>query len=212
MLFAILAHLLITTTLCLAERTLDNLEQRSSALIEQENFIEDAIINIAEDYGQYTSYMAKHNMEFPQALMQFYVYMTAETDSDFPTSLFASQFPFTDFYTYITAFPWYTSLLEEAGATTFYLPEHYATVPETTSSETSSESSTSVTSSPSPTSQSNASETFRSTSTFKSTTTVSTGSSSSKCVATSTESQTSNGASLLKVPYLLFTLLVALLY
>jgi len=207
MFFAVLAQFILAIGFSLAESTLGSMEQRSSALIEQETFIEDAIIDIAENYSQYTSYMAVKNMEFPQELMQFYVYMTAETDSDFPTTLFAARFPFTEFYSYITAFPWYSSLLQEAGATTFYLPEHYATVPKTSSRSTPATESSDTSSQPTA-----GITKYKNTATYKSTTTVTPVTSSSKSSTTEIGTDTSNGASSFYIPSLFFILLASIFY
>lgn len=110
--------------------TLNLLQQNSQVILHEQAFLEDVVQDLGLNYQKYTSYMEERKIEFPQSLMQFYVYLTGATETDFPTSLFAASFPFTPFYTYITAFPWYNSLLSQAGMKTFYLPNHYATIEE----------------------------------------------------------------------------------
>ncbi|ODV87247.1 hypothetical protein CANARDRAFT_190154, partial [[Candida] arabinofermentans NRRL YB-2248] len=88
-------------------------------------------------------------LDFPQDLLQFYVDLSDETGTEFPTSLFLSRFPFTEFQTFASALPWYTSLLKEAQASTFYLPSDFVTeaVDEEIASTSETEPTTSKTSS-----------------------------------------------------------------
>lgn len=142
--------------------TLGTLAQKSAAIISAEAFLSDAIVDIANDYSKYASYMDENSMTYPQTLLQFYVGLGTITDDSFPTSYLVDNFPITQFYTFITNFPWYTSLLSEVDATTFYLPEHFATITSTVSSSSTS-TSTSTGSSPGPSHSSSSSSSSSST-------------------------------------------------
>ncbi|CCF58863.1 hypothetical protein KAFR_0F02660 [Kazachstania africana CBS 2517] len=87
-------------------------------------FLEDFQIN----YDSYTSYMIDNHVTLPQAVANYYFRL--ELDSTVEANLLsdiAYTFPFTQFQSFITRFPWYSSLLADAGATTMCLPEYYVT-------------------------------------------------------------------------------------
>lgn len=86
-------------------------------------FFDDFNANLAS----YTSYMNGNNMQLPQEFVNYYYHLaglpsTANLEADL-----ASSFPFTPFQTFITKFPWYSSLLTDASASTLYLPQYFIT-------------------------------------------------------------------------------------
>ncbi|CDK28699.1 unnamed protein product [Kuraishia capsulata CBS 1993] len=104
-------------------------------------FLNDFSSNIA----RYTSYMVDNSMTYPRQLVQFYNDVYTYTDYGF-TTLVPDQFPFSEFQTFISEFPWYTTLLKEGDITAFAVPADYLTTDVTTSTSESSESSTTTTS------------------------------------------------------------------
>ncbi|CAI4045809.1 hypothetical protein SKDZ_12G0940 [Saccharomyces kudriavzevii ZP591] len=78
-------------------------------------------------FPQYTSYMMQNRLTLPQAVADYYYHMAALGSTADLQSDIAQSFPFTQFQTFITAFPWYTSLLNKASVTTIYLPQHFIT-------------------------------------------------------------------------------------
>lgn len=106
---------------------------RSMAADADLNFFLAFISNFEQDLTQYKTFMAKNHITLPQAVANYYYRLitlpqTADLEADI-----ASTFPFTDFKTFITAFPWYSSLLSDASASTIYLPEDFQTLQVTTS-------------------------------------------------------------------------------
>ncbi|KAH3670503.1 hypothetical protein OGAPHI_001018 [Ogataea philodendri] len=88
-----------------------------------EAFLED----FGSRYQDYTAYMDSANMAFPGTLVEFYMEAQQQTtDTAKLSSLLANDFPMSDFKTYISAFPWYTSLLDRAGESTLYGTEDLA--------------------------------------------------------------------------------------
>ncbi|KAL3232646.1 hypothetical protein RNJ44_04562 [Nakaseomyces bracarensis] len=76
---------------------------------------------------EYTSYMIQNHLTFPQDVADYYNHLaflpsTADLESDI-----IRYFPFTPFQTFVTAFPWYTSILSKAGKPRMYLPEDFIT-------------------------------------------------------------------------------------
>lgn len=77
--------------------------------------------------ASYTSYMIKNHITLPQGIANYYNHLaTLPDDGDLAADI-VSTFPFTQFQTFITAFPWYSSLLQDGGITTMYLPEYFMT-------------------------------------------------------------------------------------
>lgn len=73
----------------------------------------------------YTSFMASNDMTLPQAVADYYFHLmqlsqTADLQKDV-----ASSFPFTQFQTFVTNFPWYDSLLQRASVSTLYVPQDF---------------------------------------------------------------------------------------
>ncbi|KOG97754.1 Afb1p DI49_3569 [Saccharomyces eubayanus] len=173
-------------------------------------------------FPQYTSYMMQNHLTLPQAVADYYYHIadlasTANLESDI-----AQSFPFTQFKTFITAFPWYTSLLEKASATTIYPPQHFLT-DDTQPSETSSAYSSrtaststenSIASSTASTSQPMFSNSkSHNNSTFSSTNedTASTSTEKSSSISSTTQSQNGARTNSLYFPMALFGILAAAL-
>ncbi|CAI4046143.1 hypothetical protein N7582_003739 [Saccharomyces uvarum] len=173
-------------------------------------------------FPQYTSYMMQNHLTLPQAVADYYYHIadlasTANLESDI-----AQSFPFTQFETFITAFPWYTSLLEKASATTIYLPQHFLTddtQPSETSSVYSSQTAStsiakSTASSTASTSQSifsNSKAQNNSTSSSTNEDTASTSTPMSSSISSTTQSQNGARANSLYLPMALFGILAAAL-
>ena len=105
--------------------TLDEEQIRSMAAEQDLSFFSAFLSDFGSNYQSYTSYMAENSMRLPQEVMDYYNHLaqlpqTADLQQDI-----ASSFPFTQFQTFVTEFPWYTSLLEDAGASTIYMPEYF---------------------------------------------------------------------------------------
>ncbi|GME67308.1 unnamed protein product [[Candida] boidinii] len=80
-----------------------------------------------DNYDYYTSYMNANKMEFPQEVVQFYMYLESVTNDEMITSL-ADQYPFTEIYTFATAFPQYSSFLQDVGMTKYLFPSDFTSV------------------------------------------------------------------------------------
>lgn len=89
-----------------------------------EAFLNDFDVNLP----QYTSYMMQHHITLPQAIADYYYHLAPmATDIDLQSDI-AQTFPFTEFQTFVTVFPWYSSLLSDAGVSTIYLPDYYKSI------------------------------------------------------------------------------------
>ena len=105
--------------------SVEDAQMRSMAAEQDFSFFSAFLSDFGGNYQSYTSYMAENNMRLPQGVMDYYNHLaqlpsTANLEEDI-----ASSFPFTEFQTFVTEFPWYSSLLEEAGATTIFLPAYF---------------------------------------------------------------------------------------
>ena len=86
-------------------------------------FLDDFDTNLEK----YTSYMMKNHITLPQAIADYYYHLAPiTTDIDLESDI-AQTFPFTEFHTFVTIFPWYSSLLKDADLTTLYLPDDFLT-------------------------------------------------------------------------------------
>lgn len=79
-------------------------------------------------YEDYVSYMRKEKINLPQKLANYYNRLAAFKSSINLQDDIASTFPFEEFNTFITNFPWYSSLLDESGVTTIIMPEQVITM------------------------------------------------------------------------------------
>ncbi|KAG7881228.1 hypothetical protein KL938_003358 [Ogataea parapolymorpha] len=68
--------------------------------------------------------MNSAGIPFPGSLVQFYMNVEqASTNQAAVTSMLVSDFPMSEFKTYISVFPWYSSLLSAGGDSTIYLTQ-----------------------------------------------------------------------------------------
>lgn len=104
----------------------NTMSERSLAIVEQEAFIQTVLLDALQDTGKYYDLINDKNIEFPPALMQFYAQLNTYPANSFPTSLFVQSFPFNEFQTFITNFPWVETYMEELSMTTFRGPDDYA--------------------------------------------------------------------------------------
>jgi hypothetical protein len=104
----------------------NTMSERSMAIVEQEAFIQTVLLDALQDTGKYYDLINDKNIEFPPALMQFYAQLNTYPANSFPTSLFVQSFPFKEFQTFITNFPWVETYMEELSMTTFRGPDDYA--------------------------------------------------------------------------------------
>lgn len=108
--------------------TLNNLQERSIAVLDQENFISAVMLNAATDYEKYTTVMRQEGLEFPPELLQFIIEISTYQISEFPTSVYISTFPFDQFQTFITHFSWISDYYSEYDVTSFKVPSDYSVI------------------------------------------------------------------------------------
>lgn len=100
-------------------------EARKSAAGANLPFFTVFVSDINTNLAAYNSFMESNNMKLPQAVADYYFHVirlsqTADLEKDV-----ASSFPFTQFKTFITKFPWYDSLLQRASVSTLYVPQDF---------------------------------------------------------------------------------------
>ncbi|CAI4034977.1 hypothetical protein SMKI_12G1140 [Saccharomyces mikatae IFO 1815] len=105
----------------------DDTFARSAAAAADMAFFVEFLGDFNTAFPQYTSYMMQNHLTLPQAVADYYYHMADLASTVDLQSDIAQSFPFTQFQTFITAFPWYTSLLDKASAATIYLPQHFIT-------------------------------------------------------------------------------------
>lgn len=76
---------------------------------------------------QYSSYMSQHSMTLPQDVKNYFFHLQALPGTADLAEDVAENFPFTTFNTFISAFPWYSTLLSDASMSTLYLPQYFVT-------------------------------------------------------------------------------------
>lgn len=115
--------LLFLLRLCIST----DVEAKAKAADEDIGFVLYFFQDFEEQMPEYTSYMMQNHITFPQHVADYYYHLvglpsTADLQPDV-----ISYFPFTQFHTFVTAFPWYSSILSKANMTRFYLPEDFIT-------------------------------------------------------------------------------------
>ncbi|CCD24993.1 Afb1p NDAI_0E01770 [Naumovozyma dairenensis CBS 421] len=117
------------TVTSFASQTITNSAQMVSARSEAANVDMPFFMAFLDDFGsqlpQYTSYMAQNHFTLPQAIADYYYHIAFLPDTADLQADIANTFPFNQFQTFITAFPWYSSLLSHASVSTIYLPEDF---------------------------------------------------------------------------------------
>lgn len=81
-----------------------------------------------ERYTEYTSYMIREHHTLPQEVANYYYHLNGVDEYDLKSDII-NQFPFTIFKSFITVFPWYSSLLSEGGITDMVLPGDFLSTP-----------------------------------------------------------------------------------
>lgn len=138
---ASIAHGAIVTT------TLSPAEQTSAAVVAQQGILEAVI----EGVFLTTTMLDFLDGNYPPSLLSLMGDVYNYEGSDFPTSLFVNQLPFSEFVEIFNEAPWKDQILSANGATTLYDPSHYSVVtvtnddPEsTTATPTPSKTSTTI--------------------------------------------------------------------
>lgn len=108
--------------------TLNSYDQKSVAIVEQASFIQEVLLDAVLTNARYTSVMVSKGIDIPPQLVQFILELNQDDKTAFPTSLYIKDFPFTQFQTFITHFPWITTFLMENGLTQFKVPSDYQTM------------------------------------------------------------------------------------
>ncbi|CAL9736814.1 A-factor barrier protein 1 [Monosporozyma servazzii] len=122
-----LKALIIPTLLALGSASTPKIEDpfRNAAAEADMPFFEAFLNDFDVNLAQYTSYMMQNHITLPQAIADYYYHLAPmATDIDLQSDI-AQTFPFTEFQTFVTAFPWYSSLLSDSGVSTIYLPDYY---------------------------------------------------------------------------------------
>lgn len=105
----------------------DALSLRSDAAKYDMPFFTAFLNDFDTDIGKYTSFMMENHITLPQAIADYYYHLATITSDINLESDIVQTFPFTVFQTFVTIFPWYSSLLKEANLTTLYLPNDFVT-------------------------------------------------------------------------------------
>lgn len=135
--FNILYTILLLTVNVLADDAAD-FQYRSMAESKDFNFFMAFLDDFDQNFPVYTSYMVANKLKLPQEVADYYNHLaklpsTANLEEDIINS-----FPYTEFQTFVTNFPWYTSLLKEGDITTMYLPRDFGSVSVTQGQSTTS--------------------------------------------------------------------------
>lgn len=190
----------------------DDTFARSAAADADMAFFMEFLNDFDTAFPQYTSYMMQNHLTLPQAVADYYYHMVDLTSTADLQSDIAQSFPFTQFQTFITGFPWYTSLLNKASATTIYLPQHFITdETEATMTNSSYISQTSSASNSIPSSTANASQSIIPKANNKNSTATLTSTSNSSSASSTSQSQNGAHAKSLYLPMALFGILAAAL-
>ncbi|CEP21590.1 unnamed protein product [Cyberlindnera jadinii] len=125
---------LVLVELCNAQTTTSwSPEELSSAtsraLASDASFIYDVMLDINHRYTTYLQYMDSNKMQFPDDIVQYMVGLqTISKESSLFEAVNTMSFPFDDFKTMITAFPWYSSLMSAADLSTFLVPSDFLVI------------------------------------------------------------------------------------
>ncbi|QLL30512.1 hypothetical protein HG536_0A03300 [Torulaspora globosa] len=100
---------------------------RASAAQANLPFYTVCLADINTNMPAYSSYMVDNNRQLPPAVANYYFHaVTLASTADLEADI-ANSFPFTEFQTFITQFPWYDSLKQKASVSTVYLPQDFMT-------------------------------------------------------------------------------------
>ncbi|KAL6948848.1 hypothetical protein ACO0QE_001323 [Hanseniaspora vineae] len=73
----------------------------------------------------YQSYATAASTQIPAEVLNYFQIIEAVSDYQELQSQMIKTFPFQGFQSFITIFPWYSTLLQEAQMTTYYLPKDF---------------------------------------------------------------------------------------
>ncbi|QLQ78077.1 hypothetical protein HG537_0A03240 [Torulaspora globosa] len=128
-------YALIVSALSLQSTPTASEAARASAAQANLPFYTVCLADINTNMPAYSSYMVDNNMQLPQAVANYYFHaVTLASTADLEADI-ASSFPFTEFQTFITQFPWYNSLKQKASVSTVYLPQDFMTSSTATSDQ-----------------------------------------------------------------------------
>lgn len=116
----------VTTTTISVDPTVISSAQSAAAAADAPIFIE-FLSDFATNMNSYTSYMNSNKMTLPQDVANYYFHISDISETSKLQQDLATSFPFSNFKTFITAFPWYESILSRASASTFYVPQDFIT-------------------------------------------------------------------------------------
>lgn len=90
------------------------------------NAIIEFIFDFEQNQSKYKTFMSRNSIKFPQEFINYYANIETLGQSEFMTQL-STNFPFTEFKSFATEFPWFSEFLFSASITEFYLPDQLTT-------------------------------------------------------------------------------------
>lgn len=119
----------ISLNCCIAatskESSILNEQLRSNAASVDIAFFTAFLEDFNDNFDKYTSIMNQNKVTLPQEVANYYYHLAPLPSTVDLQSDIAVNFPFTEFKSFITKFPWYSSLLTEGHITDFYLPSDF---------------------------------------------------------------------------------------
>lgn len=106
-------------------------ELRSDAAQIDINFFTAFLEDFNDKFDMYTSVMNQYKLTLPQNVANYYYHLAPLPSTIDLQSDIAVNFPFAEFKSFITKFPWYSSLLSDGKVTDFYLPSDFISHTET---------------------------------------------------------------------------------
>lgn len=103
-------------------------QYRSMAESKDFNFFMAFLNDFDKNFPVYTSYMVANKLKLPQQVADYYNHLAILPSTVNLEDDIINSFPYTEFQTFVTNFPWYTSLLKEGNITTMYLPRDFENI------------------------------------------------------------------------------------
>lgn len=125
--FNILYTILLLTASVLAD-DVSQYQYRSMAESKDFNFFMAFLNDFDKNFPVYTSYMVANKLRLPQQVADYYNHLAKLPSTVNLEDDIINSFPYTEFQTFVTNFPWYTSLLKEGDITTMYLPRDFESI------------------------------------------------------------------------------------
>lgn len=85
------------------------------------------LLDFRDNEDSYTSYLGDRHKTMPQKVADYYNHVAQLPPSADLERDIAASFPFSQFQTFIAEFPWYSTLLSKAHASTMFIPEDFVT-------------------------------------------------------------------------------------